>query len=298
MSKFEKDWDWYAQLIDDRKESPEWAIIRRVRETHWEEFFKVQKGEKVLDAGCGNGDYTRLLLLRGARVWAFDYAKQMVAAVKKRLNKAGLKAEQITVDSVLNIPYPDEKFDSVLCLAVVDHVPDEDRPKAVAELARVLKPGGVLYINTPNRSAYHWRVGHFLMRVIGLFPKGKIRWFTPKKLKRLVREAGLIPERSLGLEFIPPFSGIYTSDLRRHTTLPEWLVSILDRLYLMLEIRMRRIKPFKAICLHYFLSARKQFILNVKDDPPEAVSVNLRDNNRRDRRITQRKRTTKAKIEM
>lgn len=154
-NKYNKNWNWYANLIDGRKESEEWAIIRRVRETHWNEFCQIQEGEKVLDAGCGNGDYTRLLLLRGAKVWAFDYAKEMVAATKARLEKDGLKAEEVTVNSVVNIPYPDEMFDAVVCLAVIDHVPDEERLTAVAELARVLRPGGFLYINTPNRWAYH-----------------------------------------------------------------------------------------------------------------------------------------------
>ncbi len=257
MSGYDKDWDWYANLIDSRKESAEWGVIRKVRETHWREFCHIRAGESVLDAGCGNGDYTRLMLLRGAKVWAFDYAKNMVAATERRLTGAGLQAERVTVDSVLDIPYPDEMFDSVLCLAVVDHIPDKGRLKAASELARVLKSGGTLYINTPNRYAYHWRAGHFLMRQIGLFPKGKIRWFTPRRLKDLVEGVGLIPARSLGLEVIPPFSGLYTSDLRRRTIFPSRIISTLDRLYLELEIRLRRVDPLKAICLHYFLEARK-----------------------------------------
>jgi len=259
VSDYDKDWDWYAELIDSRKESLEWEVIRRARETHWEEFCQIRPGEKVLDAGCGNGDYTRLLLLKGAKVWALDYAKNMVAATERRIARAGLKAEKLTVDSVLDIPYPNEMFDAVLCLAVVDHIPDEERPKAAFELTRVLKPGACLYINTPNRFAYHWRTGHFLMRQIGLFPKGKIRWFTPKQLKKLVQDTGLVPERSLGLEVIPPFSGLYTSDLRRHTIFPDPIISVLDNLYIALETRLRRIEPLKAICFHYFLQARKPF---------------------------------------
>lgn len=259
MSKsvYDKDWDWYAKLIDDRKESSDWAVIRRGRETHWEELCQVQKGEKVLDAGCGNGDYTCRLLSKGAKVWAFDYAENMVLASEKRVAKYGFKIEKLTVDSVLNIPYPDEMFDKIVCLAVVDHLSDKDRPKAISELIRVLKPGGILFINTPNRFAYHWRIGHHLMRLLGRFPKGKIHWFTPRELKKLVRDAGLIPERSLGLEIIPPFSGIYTTDLRRYTIFPEWFILILDRFYLAFETRIRRIEPFKSLGLHYFLTARK-----------------------------------------
>ena len=256
-NKYDKDWDWYADLIDNRKESEEWKIIRIIRESHWEELCKIKKGDKVLDAGCGHGDYTKLLLLKGAKVWAFDSSRNMVLATQKRLERLGLKVEELIIASVLSIPYPDEMFDAVLCLAVIDHIPDSERIIAVKELARVLRPGGDLYINTPNKYAYHWRLGHFLMRLLGKFPKGKIHWFTPKELKKIICSTGLIPKDSLGLELLPPFSGIYTSDLKRYTFFPEKVISLLDKLYLNLEIRLRRIRFLQSICLHYFLIAKK-----------------------------------------
>ena len=256
-ASYEKDWDFYAELIDDRKESPEWEILRRVRQSHWSEFSEIRPGQRVLDAGCGHGDYTTRLLEAGARVWAFDSAKQMVRATEDRLARHGLAAEDVTVDDVRDIPYPDESFDVALCLAVVDHLTPADRRVAVAELARVLKPGGRLYVNTPNRHAYHWRAGHLLMRAIGRFPRGRIRWFSPRELHRLVADAGLVPARALGLEFMPPFSGIYTTDLQRFTVFPQWLIDHLDRAYLAVETRARRVRLLQPFCMHYFLDARK-----------------------------------------
>ena len=75
---FERDWDSYSDLIDGRKEAPEWEVIRQVRLTHWQEFFRIKPDQRVLDAGCGNGDYTVLACRAGARVWAFDLAPRMV----------------------------------------------------------------------------------------------------------------------------------------------------------------------------------------------------------------------------
>lgn len=256
-SDFDKDWDWYSTLIDERKESPEWAVIREARESHWREFVRLPAEGRVLDAGCGNGDYTRLALQQDVRVWAFDLSPEMVASTERRLSAAGLAAEELQVASVVDIPYPDEMFDVVICFAVIDHVPDEHRTEAVRELVRVLKPGGTLYINTPNRYAYGWRAGHWLMRRLGMFPEGKIRWMTPKELQDLCVAAGCRVGRSLGLELVPPFSGIYTSDLQRHTVLPERLIGVLDRLYLRLEKRLRRIDLLKPVCFHYFLEATK-----------------------------------------
>ena len=256
-SRYDKDWGWYAELVDDRKESPEWAVVRKGRESHWHELVHLPAGAAVLDAGCGNGDYTRLALLDGARVWAFDLAPEMVTATERRLTAAGLHAEELQAASVVEIPHPDDMFDVVLCFAVIDHVPDDQRNQAVAELVRVLRPGGTLYLNAPNRFAYTWRIGHWLMRQLGRFPKGKIRWMTPREMKRLCVEQGLRIGPSLGLELLPPFSGIYTADLQRITFLPEPLIRVLDSIYLRIETRLRRVELLKPICFHYFLEATK-----------------------------------------
>ncbi len=256
-SEFDKDWDWYSALIDDRKESPEWAVIREARESHWREFVQLPSDGRVLDAGCGNGDYTRLALQHGCPVWAFDLSPEMVSSTRRRLSAVGLTAEELQEANVLDIPYPDGMFDVVICFAVIDHVPDECRTQAVRELVRVLKPGGALYINTPNRYAYGWRAGHWLMRRLGRFPEGKIRWMTPKELQTLCVAADCRVGRSLGLELLPPFSGIYTSDLQRLTVLPERLIGVLDSWYLWLEKRLRRMDLLKPICFHYFLEATR-----------------------------------------
>lgn len=256
-SDFDKDWDWYSSLIDERKDSPEWAVVREGRESHWRELVRLPAGGRVLDAGCGNGDYTRLALQQGSPVWAFDLSPEMVASTERRLSAAGLAAEELQVANVLDIPYPDEMFDVVLCFAVIDHVPDEQRTEAVKELVRVLKPGGTLSINTPNRYAYGWRAGHWLMRRLGRFPEGKIGWMTPKELQALCVAADCRVGRSLGLELLPPLSGIYTSDLQRLTVLPDRLIGTLDRFYLRLEMRLRRIDGLKPLCFHYFLEATK-----------------------------------------
>ena len=256
-SDFDKDWDSYSALIDGRKDSPEWAVIREGRDSHWRELVRLPVDCEVLDAGCGNGDYTRLALQDGARVWAFDLSQEMVASTERRLAASGLDAEELQVASVVEIPYPDDRFDVVLCFAVIDHVPDEKRQDAVRELVRVLKPGGTLFINTPNRYAYTWRVGHWLMRKLGRFPEGKIRWLSPGELRALCVEADCQVGRSLGLELLPPFSGIYTSDLQRITFLPEPVIAVLDRWYLRFEKRFRRYNLLKPLCFHYFLEATK-----------------------------------------
>jgi len=257
MNSFEKDWDTYAAEIDQRKDSPEWEVLRKARETHWSEFFSVQKSDKILDAGCGLGDYTVFALKEDANVWAFDYSHEMVNCTAARIKNLRLKAEAVSQQSIVSIDYPNEMFDKVFCLAVLDHLPEPDRMKALKELTRVLKPGGLLYLDVPNRFAYHWRLIFELMKLFKLYPGGEIHFFTPGELKQLIRFFGLLPQNSLGLTILPPFSGLYTTDIRRITFLPDRMVTFLDRLYLKIEITLRRIDVLKPLCWHYFISALK-----------------------------------------
>jgi len=258
---FEKDWDSYSDRIDGRKEAPAWELFRQVRLTHWQELFRIERGDRVLDAGCGDGDYTVWASEAGARVWAFDLSPRMVESTRQRLIRNHLEIEELTEGSVTSINHPDNSFDVVLCLSVVAHIPDHLRQRAVNEAARVLRPGGLLYISTPNLLAYHWRAGIWIMQQLGILPKGTIRFHLPSQLRRLVRAAGLEPGRSLALEFVPPFSGIYTADLRRFTILPHWMIRPLDRTYLALEKWARRRSFLKPFCYHFFLEAQKRLVL-------------------------------------
>lgn len=255
--QYEKDWDWYGQLIDDRKDSEQWALPRRIRETHWCEFFAFRPGERVLDAGCGNGDYTVLALEKGVRISAFDLARNMITCTQKRLERLELSTEMLMQSSVVAIPFRDSTFDVVLCLAVLNHVPIIELPLALSEISRVLHAGGRAYLNVPNRLALHWRAGLFLMQRLGLMLKGRTRFFTPWQFKKYARKAGFSIQRSMGLWVFPPISGIYTTDLRRITIFPNWLIEILDRLFLAIEIRLRRLGAFKPFCFHYFIEVQK-----------------------------------------
>lgn len=255
---FDKDWDHYAELIYSRKDSPEWEVLRKARETHWHEFFSVKKDEKILDAGCGHGEYTIFALQKKAKVWTFDYSTEMVNCTKALIDRYSLKAERISIDSVTEIPYEDDFFDQVFCLAVLDHLDPANREKAITELNRVLKKDGHLVLDVPNRFAYHWRFVFLIMRLFKLYPKGDIHFFTPFEVNQILKQNGFKKIKTLGLTILPPFSGIYTTDLKRITFLPEFIIKPLDKIYLFIEINLRRIFFLRPICWHYFVEAKKQ----------------------------------------
>ncbi|MGE3808710.1 MAG: class I SAM-dependent methyltransferase [Gemmataceae bacterium] len=108
--------------------------------------FDVRGCKRILDAGCGNGRYSHFLLRRAdadAMVTAFDYSQGMLQRARERLR--GERASHVAAD-LTRLPYPDACFDAIVCGWVIEHLPDP-RP-GLAELARVLQPGGKFLLLT------------------------------------------------------------------------------------------------------------------------------------------------------
>jgi len=103
------------------------------------DFAGSPEGERVLDVGCGTGNLALALLARGARcVDAIDFDAGFVEAVRARSQDARLQAQ---VGDACALPYADGTFDRALSMLVFHFVSDAGR--AIAEMRRVLRPGGV-----------------------------------------------------------------------------------------------------------------------------------------------------------
>ena len=251
-----EDWDAYSADVSARKDSPEWEVLRRARSEHYRRFFSVNPNAKVLDAGCGHGEYTIFALHDRARVWAIDASEKMLSYTRQAVEWQGLQAEEISCQSIMNLPYPSNNFDIVFNLSVLECV--ENPELALRELIRVLRPGGQLYLDVCNATAVHWHALFRIMQFLGCGPKGKMRYFFPRELSAMVRKAGCEPVDSSGQAFCPPFSGIYTPDLRRFTILPACVIRPLDKLYLAVERFANHRWPFRLFCWHYFLRSVKR----------------------------------------
>jgi SAM-dependent methyltransferase len=106
------------------------------------QYFGPLAGKRVLDVGCGKGRFARVLLDEnpGAEVWGLDISEKMLALVPKDIHtRAG---------SMTELPFPDAHFDDVYATESLEHAVEIDR--AVAEMCRVLKPGGRLVIIDKN----------------------------------------------------------------------------------------------------------------------------------------------------
>lgn len=125
--------------------------LRRQVLRHWDipRFLKLTgdcKGQSVLEIGCGRGFGVEAAynLLHAKVVHAFDPDESMVALARQSMTRSGYfntsPPARIWQGSVIEIPAPDADYDVVLGLQVLHHV--QDWRAAVAEIARVLRPGG------------------------------------------------------------------------------------------------------------------------------------------------------------
>ncbi len=106
--------------------------------------FGMGERENVLDVGCGTGNLTRALLKRLAsdgRVTAVDLSSEMIETAKQKISYSRVTWR---VADALDLPAADRSFDRVICYSVWPHF--EDHPAVLKELARALKPGGMLHI--------------------------------------------------------------------------------------------------------------------------------------------------------
>ena len=157
-------------------------------------------GRDVLDLGCAGGFMAEALAKRGARVTGIDPAAQAVDAGRRHAAADGLGIRyDVGVGEAL--PYGDASFDIVVCVDVFEHV--SDLAAVLREIARTLRPGGVLLYETINRNFFSRLVAVTLAEeLLGLLPKGTHDprlFIRPKELSRGLATAGLVPGHVKGL---------------------------------------------------------------------------------------------------
>jgi len=162
----------------------------------------------VLDAGMGPGRLCAELAARGWAVHGVDAAPEMVAAARARLPDA---AEHLVEGQIEALPFPDARFDVVVATGVLEY---SQLPTALAEIARVLRPGGRAVVSYPNPVAAYgiWKTRVFypavrlLKRLLGhefdTTPPGTGR-IRPATFHRLLAGAGLETDSSEYTSYLP-----------------------------------------------------------------------------------------------
>jgi demethylmenaquinone methyltransferase/2-methoxy-6-polyprenyl-1,4-benzoquinol methylase/phosphoethanolamine N-methyltransferase len=109
---------------------------------------QIKPGDKVLDVGCGTGNLTltasRYAAPAGSIV-GIDASPEMIGVAQKKV-KSGGSETVFEIGLIEQIAYPDASFDVVISRLVIHHLPDDLKRRGFAEMFRVLKPGGRLFI--------------------------------------------------------------------------------------------------------------------------------------------------------
>lgn len=154
----------------------------------------VRPGERILDMGCGAGRHAFELYRRGADVVAFDQDGDELAAVADMfaaMREAGEVPDAATAGTVqgdaLDLPFADGEFDRVVAAEVLEHIPAD--VEAIAELVRVLRPGGTLAVTVPSwlPERVCWALSDAYHEVEG----GHVRVYSRAELVAKVAATGL-----------------------------------------------------------------------------------------------------------
>lgn len=156
----------------------------------------LRPGTTVLDLGCGEGRHAFEAYRRGARVVAVDLGEPEVRTTKRWLGAiaeageapAGARYEVVRGD-LLALPFPDASVDRVIASEVLEHIPDD--VTAMAEIARVLRPGGTVAVTVPRYGPE--RVCWALSDEYHANEGGHVRIYRGDELRARLSAAGLVP---------------------------------------------------------------------------------------------------------
>ena len=156
----------------------------------------LQTGERVLDVACGTGLITRLAAERvgpTGSVTGVDVAPEMIDVAETAPSPAGAPIEWRVADAA-SLPLPDGSYDVVLCQMGLMFM--EDRPAALAEMRRVLAPGGRVVVNTPGaiQPAFELMEAAIVEHIspeLGGFVRVVFSMHDPDAVATLLRDAGL-----------------------------------------------------------------------------------------------------------
>ncbi len=187
MSKIKVVNSKWEKIYDKEGESYKYYDILETPHTDLEQVikeFKKSKVKKVLDLGCGAGRNALYLAQNGFTVYGIDNAPTGLKILRKTLKKRGLMANLKLGDVYKPLPYRDDFFDALISVQVIQHAKEATILKAIKEITRIIKPGGLIFIT-----------------LCGRYSKGKVRLFLVKTAKKIApntylptqgNEAGLV----------------------------------------------------------------------------------------------------------
>ncbi|MCK9537893.1 bifunctional 2-polyprenyl-6-hydroxyphenol methylase/3-demethylubiquinol 3-O-methyltransferase UbiG [Dokdonella sp.] len=170
---------------------------------------------RVVDVGCGGGILAEALARHGASVTGIDLSDLSLKIARQHAERGGLDIDYRYLDVETLAASEAHAFDAVTCMEMLEHVPHPER--VIAACARLLKPGGMAFFSTINRTfkalAFAIVAGEY---ILGLLPRGTHSYAKLIKPVEMRRWAG-----AAGLEFRAVASLMYNPLTRRFRVAPD-----------------------------------------------------------------------------
>jgi 2-polyprenyl-3-methyl-5-hydroxy-6-metoxy-1,4-benzoquinol methylase len=177
--------------------------------------------KRTIDLGCGTGWFSKKACERNAQLISLDISEKLVQLTRKRTKKPGV------ISDASNTPFSPCTFDIVVSSEMLEHL--YNPASGIIEIDRILAPGGIVIITTPNRR-WQWLV--ILSTKLGLRPfEGYENFLGFEELKQLLLNNGFVIEEHKGfhllpfqISFIHPFLRLMDR-LFDSTYLGEWMIN-------------------------------------------------------------------------
>ncbi|MCA3555248.1 bifunctional 2-polyprenyl-6-hydroxyphenol methylase/3-demethylubiquinol 3-O-methyltransferase UbiG [Aestuariivirga sp.] len=162
------------------------------------------QGLRFLDIGCGGGLLTEPMSRLGARITGVDPSERNIKTATVHAQEMGLDIDY-RVGTAEDLVAAGEQFDVILNMEVIEHVADPDA--FVRTCAAMLKPGGLMFVATLNRTLKSFGLAIIGAEyVLGWLPRGTHQWekfITPAELKGWLADNGLTVKEELGVTYSP-----------------------------------------------------------------------------------------------
>ena len=162
-------------------------------------------GKRILDVGCGGGLLSEGMAARGANVTGIDLSEKPLSVARLHLLESGQKVDYRKISVEQMAQETPGAFDAVTCLEMLEHVPDQ--ASVVASCARLVKPGGQVFLSTLNRNPKAYLFAAIGAEyVLQMLPKGThdfARFIKPSELTRWCRQSDLEPDELIGMTYNP-----------------------------------------------------------------------------------------------
>ncbi|MBP1691364.1 MAG: Methyltransferase type 11 [Bacteroidetes bacterium] len=182
-SFFDESTSWQGDFYEKKNEYFSRLIQRRKRYgTAMLQGIPGGKHRTALDVGCGAGAYLEELVTMGYRATGMDLSPEMLESCRKRFDRKGFASSPVELchGDIEHLPFQDHQFDLVLCIGVLGYLLTDE--KALAEIMRVLKPGGHLLLNVTNLYSLSDIDFHIRKKAISLLTFGRKNGRSPGDL--------------------------------------------------------------------------------------------------------------------